>query len=186
MFGPSAIRLLALLFTISLSRSHTQAVYIWMVSRGKIDPHAPIGNRNKRNMHVSSGIAASIAFPKAIGSMATIPDPEVVVLDDEDDEDSDDEIDPPPLASTMNTESELIVRDDEDEDDQDSDPADNEVDPPPPPASTTNNAMHVTETTGTAAGTGTATATSSVARGPNPDVLEAILALSRASEIYEI
>jgi hypothetical protein len=145
-----------------------------MVSLGKIDPPPPASTINNTPVHVVSGIAARTATAAAIGSMAAAPDHEVIGVDDEDDQDSDhvdDEVDPPP--STTHNDSEVILVDDED--DQDSDPVDDEVDPPPP-ASTTNNATHVTA--------GTAATANGRAAVPDPDVVEAILSLSRASEWY--
>jgi hypothetical protein len=153
-----------------------------MLERGTVDPFSPVSNIKQKSIRVSSGITASVALPNVSGSKAKVPDREVVVLDDDDSDDSDDDMDPPPPppppASTMNNES-VLDTEDEDEDD----PVDDEVDPPPP-TSTPNNAMNVTAA---AAAASPVTATSSrVTRGPNPDVLEAIVALSRAREIYEI
>lgn len=150
-----------------------------MVSLGKIDPPPPASTTNNVPVHVTSGIAARIAFPDTIGSVATVPDAKVRRLIDDDDDDDDhvyDEIDPAPPASTMNNDSEVIVLDD-DEDDQDSDPVDDEVDLPPPASTTNSTPMHVTS--GPAS---PAAAIGSAATGPDPAVLESILALSRASE----
>jgi hypothetical protein len=160
-----------------------------MVSLGKIDPPPPASITNSTPIHVTSSMAARIAFPDAIDSMAKIPDAKVPaakvrrVIDDEDedDEDSDDEIDLPP-PTTTNVDSEVLVLDDEDEDedevDQDNDPIDDEDDLPPPASTTNSTPMHVTS----GAATTPAAAIGSVATGPDPAVLESILALSRSGE----
>jgi hypothetical protein len=74
------------------------------VARGEIDPPPSASTANSA-VHATAGTADITAMGS---SMATVPDPEVIVMDDEDDQDSD-------------SDSEVIVMDDEDDMDSDSD-----------------------------------------------------------------